>query len=69
MTNIEKDATDDVTDDVADDVTYVPDDDTFNYKGIERMRSDEFDDLYRTYPLTDETTCGLWICRGNFLQK
>lgn len=69
MSNIEKNATDDAANDVTDDITYVPDDDAFDYTGIERMRSEEFDDLYQTYPLTDETTCGLWIFRGKLMQK
>lgn len=41
----------------------------FNYEAIERMPSAEFDDLYRTYPLTEETTCGFWIFQGSLMQK
>lgn len=55
--------------DVDDDNTYVPDEDAFDYKGIERMPSDEFEDLYRTYPITEETKCGFWMLKGSCMQK
>lgn len=43
--------------------------DEFDYSEIEKMLPKEFDDLYRTLPLTEETTCGLWFIRGNLWQK
>lgn len=68
MTKLEKDVVNDDTD-----VPSKGDDDNaedgFDYKRIERMPSAEFDDLYRTYPLTEDTTCGFWIFQGSFMQK
>lgn len=29
----------------------------------------EYSDMFRDMPLTEETTCGLWFVRGSFLQK
>lgn len=43
--------------------------DTFDYTEIERMLPENFDDLYHTLPLTEDTTCGLWIFKGDLLQK
>lgn len=44
-------------------------DETFDYTEIEKMLPEKFDELYKTFPLTEETTCGLWIFRGNLWQK
>lgn len=41
----------------------------FNYAEIEKMLPDQFDDLYKTLPLTEETTCGIWFIRGRLWQK
>lgn len=35
----------------------------------DKMLEEDFDELYRKYPLTDDTTCGLGFVRGRFLQK
>lgn len=43
--------------------------DKFDYTEIERMLPEQFDDLYKTLPLTEETTCGVWFIRGNLWQK
>lgn len=43
--------------------------DEFHYPEIEKMLPNEFDTLYKTMPLTDETTCGLSFLRGNIWQK
>lgn len=43
--------------------------DEFDYTEIEKMLPKEFDDLYRTLPLTEETTCGIWFIRGSLWQK
>lgn len=68
MTKLEKDVVNDDTD-----VPSKGDDDNaedgFDYKTIERMPSAEFDDLYQTYPLTEDTTCGFGIFQGSFMQK
>lgn len=41
----------------------------FDYAEIEKMLPEKFDELYKTFPLTDETTCGLWRFRGDLWQK
>lgn len=41
----------------------------FDYAAIQKMRTEQFDDLYKTLPLTDDTTCGLWFFKGELLQK
>lgn len=43
--------------------------DKFDYTEIEKMLPEQFDDLYETLPLTEETTCGIWFIRGNLWQK
>lgn len=43
--------------------------DDFDHTEIEKMLPTEFDDLYRTLPLTEETTCGIWFIRGSLWQK
>lgn len=30
---------------------------------------DQYSDMFKDMPLTEETTCGLWCCRSSFLQK
>lgn len=41
----------------------------FDYAEIEQMLPEHFDDLYKTLPLTEETTCGLWLFKGELWQK
>lgn len=41
----------------------------FDYAEIQQMLPDQFDDLYKTLPITEDTTCGLWIFKGEFFQK
>lgn len=43
--------------------------DQYDYKEIEQMLPEQFDDLFKTLPLTEETTCGIWFIRGHFWQK
>lgn len=35
-------------------------------KEIENMLPEDFDTLFQTTPLTSDTTCGYWMCRGLF---
>lgn len=35
-------------------------------KEMETMLPEEFDELCRRTPLTAETTCGYWMCKGLF---
>lgn len=35
----------------------------------DKMLEDDFDTVYRDYPLPEEATCGYGIFRGSFLQK
>lgn len=44
-------------------------DEQFDYAEIQKMLPEQFDDLYKTLPLTDDTTCGLGIFKGGWLQK
>lgn len=37
-------------------------------KQIENMLPEEFDTLFETTPLNDDTTCGFWLFRG-LMQK
>lgn len=41
----------------------------FDYTEIEKMLPEQFDDLYETLPLTEDTTCGIWFIRGAIWQK
>lgn len=41
----------------------------FDYTEIEKMLPEQFDDLYETLPLTEDTTCGVWFIRGPVWQK
>jgi hypothetical protein len=41
----------------------------FDYAEIQQMLPEQFDDLYKTLPITEDTTCGLWIFKGDFFQK
>ena len=34
----------------------------------EKMLEADFDEVYRNYPLTDDTTCGIGFIRGKCLQ-
>jgi hypothetical protein len=34
----------------------------------EKMLEQDFDDVYRNYPLSDDTTCGFGIFRGKYMQ-
>lgn len=43
--------------------------DPFDSPEIEKMLPDEFDTLYKTMPLTEETTCGWSFMRGGLWQK
>lgn len=43
--------------------------DQFDYTEIQRMLPEQFDDLYKTLPLTEDTSCGIWIFKGDWLQK
>lgn len=43
--------------------------DKFDYTEIEKMLPEQFDDLFKTLPLTEETTCGIWFIRGRLWQK
>lgn len=45
------------------------DEQPFDYAEIEQMLPEQFDDLYRTLPLTEDTTCGIWMFKGAWLQK
>lgn len=45
------------------------DHDSFDYAEIEKMLPEQFDELYEKLPLTEDTTCGLWIFKGDLLQK
>lgn len=42
---------------------------SFDYTEIEQMLPEQFDKLFKTLPLTEETTCGIWIFKGELLQK
>ena len=35
----------------------------------EKMLEADFEEVYRNYPLTEDTTCGLGFLRGRLLQK
>lgn len=41
----------------------------FDYAEIEKMLPEEFDNLFDTLPITEETTCGWWIFKGRLMQK
>lgn len=41
----------------------------FDYGEIQKMLPEQFDDLYKTLPITKDTTCGLWIFKGELFQK
>ena len=43
--------------------------DKYDYKEIEQMLPEDFDTLFKTMPVTDETSCGLWIFKGSYLQR
>lgn len=36
----------------------------YDPKEIESMLPEEFDQLFETTPLTEDTTCGYWIFKG-----
>lgn len=36
---------------------------------LKRMLTHDLEIRFKDEPLTDETTCGYWIFRGNFLQR
>ena len=36
---------------------------------IEEMKVEEFDELFQTMPISDDTRCGLGFIQGSFLQK
>lgn len=42
---------------------------SFDYAEIQKMPPEQFDELHEILPLTDDTTCGLWIFKGELLQK
>lgn len=35
----------------------------------DKMLEEDFDELYKNYPLSDDTRCGYGIFQGRFLQK
>lgn len=35
----------------------------------DKMLEEDFDDIYKNYPLTEDTTCGFGFIKGKFLQK
>ena len=35
----------------------------------DKMLDDDFEEVFRNYPLNDDTTCGCGLFRGSFLQK
>jgi hypothetical protein len=35
----------------------------------DKMLEAEFDEVYRNYPISDDTSCGLGFLRGKILQK
>lgn len=48
---------------------HLSEDDAFDYAEIQRMLPEQFENLYKTYPLTEDTSCGFWFFQGNFMQK
>lgn len=39
------------------------------FEFTDKMLEDDFDEVYRDYPLNDDTTCGYGFLRGKILQK
>lgn len=39
------------------------------FEFTDKMLEDDFDEVYRNYPLTEDTTCGISVFRGRILQK
>lgn len=41
----------------------------FDPEEIEKMLPEDFDNLFQTLPITDDTSCGFWMFKGSMLQK
>lgn len=39
------------------------------FEFTDKMLEDDFDEVYRNYPLNDDTSCGIGFLRGSLLQK
>jgi hypothetical protein len=35
----------------------------------DKLLGEDFEEIYRNYPLSDDTTCGIGFIRGRILQK
>ena len=39
------------------------------FEVTDEMLSDDFEDVYKNFPINEDTACGFWFIRGSFLQK
>lgn len=39
------------------------------FEFTDKILEDDFEEVYRNYPLNDDTSCGIGFLRGTWLQK